>query len=62
MNEPMIEFATWTRISRSLPWLSFIGIIVIISWMDIYIYKIMYIIFLGIRLLIDWFIFKKGSP
>ena len=28
----------------------------------IYIYNIMYIIFLGIRLLIDWFIFKKGSP
>ena len=32
LNEPMIEFATWTLISRSLPWLSFIGISVAISW------------------------------
>jgi len=38
-------FATWTRISRSLPWLSFIGIIVIISWMDIYIYIILCILY-----------------
>ena len=28
MNGAMIQFAMWTRISRSLPWLSFIGIII----------------------------------